>query len=172
MRPLILLALVFGLAACGEDKDSAVSPAPATTELAQTTEPAATTETAETPATTAEEPATQPPKPPARAIEAEGFGRVLARPDRQALYYWDVEKRAGGKVKCVDACAEAWPPLYAKGQVPERVPGVSGRFGTIERPDGRLQVTHDGLPIYTYAHEPPGVVLCDDVDDWFVVRLG
>jgi hypothetical protein len=38
-------------------------------------------------------------------------------------------------------------------------------------PDGRLPVTFRGLPVYTYAHEGPTQVLCDDVDGWFVVRL-
>jgi predicted lipoprotein with Yx(FWY)xxD motif len=41
----------------------------------------------------------------------------------------------------------------------------------IRRPDGRWQVTHRGLPVYSYAHEEPEQVLCDDVDGWFVVRL-
>ena len=40
-----------------------------------------------------------------------------------------------------------------------------------EGPDGRWQVTHRGLPVYSYAHEAPEQVLCDDVDGWFVVRL-
>ena len=34
-----------------------------------------------------------------------------------------------------------------------------------------LQVKHRGLPVYTYAHERPEQVLCDNVDGWFVVRL-
>jgi hypothetical protein len=32
-------------------------------------------------------------------------------------------------------------------------------------------VTHNRLPIYTYAHERPNQVLCNDVDGWFVVRV-
>lgn len=165
MRLLALLLLsVFALTACAED-EATVSPAP-TTQL-ETTPPTATPETTTPPA-----PPAPPVKPVAISLETTDFGAVLARPDRQALYYWAVEKRAGGQVKCVGDCAVAWPPLYVKGKVPERAAGVPGRFGAIERPDGRLQVTYDGLPVYTYAHEPPGVVLCDDVDDWFVVRLG
>jgi predicted lipoprotein with Yx(FWY)xxD motif len=37
--------------------------------------------------------------------------------------------------------------------------GIQGRFGRMRRPDGRLQVTHRGLPVYTYAHEEPEQVL-------------
>jgi predicted lipoprotein with Yx(FWY)xxD motif len=100
------------------------------------------------------------------------FGNVLARRDRQALYYWNVEKR-DFKVHCTGECARAWPPLIVRSAaaVPRRVAGMKGVFRTIRRPDGRLQVTHNRLPVYTYAHERPGQVLCNDVDGWFVVRV-
>jgi predicted lipoprotein with Yx(FWY)xxD motif len=101
------------------------------------------------------------------------FGAILATPKKQALYYWRVEKRAGGKIKCKGSCARLWPPLIVRRRaaVPRRIAGIPGRFGVIRRPDGRLQVTHRGLAVYTYAHEGPTQVLCDDVDGWFVVRL-
>ena len=101
------------------------------------------------------------------------FGPILATQTRKALYYWNVEKRAGGKVRCTGACARAWPPLIVKSRsaIPPRIAGIPGRFGVIRRPNGRLQVTHRGLPVYTYAHEAPEQVLCNNVDGWFVVRL-
>ena len=99
------------------------------------------------------------------------FGPVLATPKKQALYYWRVEKRAGGKIRCTGSCAKAWPPLDAKGVVPRKVSGIRGTFGTVRRPDGRRQVTFNGLAIYTYAHEGPGQVLCNNVNGWFVVRV-
>ena len=99
------------------------------------------------------------------------FGRILATPKKQALYYWKVEQRAGGKIRCTGSCARAWPPLYAKGAVPKRIRGISGTFGTVRRPDGRRQVTFNGRAIYTYAHEGPGQVLCNNVNGWFVVRV-
>jgi predicted lipoprotein with Yx(FWY)xxD motif len=101
------------------------------------------------------------------------FGAILATPKRKALYYWNVEKHAGGKIRCKGACARAWPPLIVKSRsaVPRRIAGIAGVFGVVRRPDGRLQVKHRGLPVYTYAHERPEQVLCDNVDGWFVVRL-
>ena len=100
------------------------------------------------------------------------FGNILVRPDHQALYFWNVEKR-DFKVHCTGACAVAWPPLLVRtaSQVPTRIAGIRGRFGTIRRPGGKLQVTYNRLPIYTYAHERPNQVLCDDVNGWFVVRV-
>jgi predicted lipoprotein with Yx(FWY)xxD motif len=101
------------------------------------------------------------------------FGPILATPKKQALYYWNVEKHAGGKIRCKGSCARAWPPLIVRRRsaVPRRIAGIPGRFGVIRRPDGRLQVTHRGLAVYTYAHEGPTQVLCDNVNGWFVVRL-
>ncbi len=69
------------------------------------------------------------------------------------------------------ACAQAWPPLVVKRAVPKRIAGITGTFGTIRRPDGRLQVTFNRRPVYTYAHERPEQVLCNNVNGWFVVKL-
>jgi predicted lipoprotein with Yx(FWY)xxD motif len=112
-------------------------------------------------------------RPPVIKLRTKEFGNVLARPDRQALYYWTVEKQARGKVKCTGTCAKAWPPLIVKAAtaVPRRITGIKGSFGVVRRPEGKLQVTHNGLPVYTYVNEGPGQVLCDDVDGWFVVRV-
>ena len=101
------------------------------------------------------------------------FGAILATPKKQALYYWIVEKRAGGKIRCTGACARLWPPLIVKSRssVPKRFAGIKGTFGVVKRPNGKLQVTHNGLPVYTYVHEGPTQVLCNNVDGWFVVRL-
>jgi predicted lipoprotein with Yx(FWY)xxD motif len=112
-------------------------------------------------------------KPPVSTFSDATFGKVLSRRDKQVLYYWSVEKKAGGKVKCVGSCAVAWPPLIVKSRtaVPRGIAGISGKFGTIRRPDGRLQVTRNGLALYTYAHERPRQVLCNDVNGWFVVRV-
>jgi predicted lipoprotein with Yx(FWY)xxD motif len=100
------------------------------------------------------------------------FGPILATRGHKALYYWNVEKR-DFRVHCTGACARAWPPLIVRSRsaVPRRIAGIRGTFGVIRRPDGRLQVTHNRLPIYTYAHERPNQVLCNNVDGWFVVRV-
>jgi len=50
--------------------------------------------------------------------------------------------------KCTGSCATYWPPL--KGPV-SAGSGVSGTLGVITRPDGTMQATYDGHPLYTYA---------------------
>ncbi|MEO5576759.1 MAG: hypothetical protein ABIR67_04870 [Gaiellaceae bacterium] len=103
--------------------------------------------------------------------KASGFGNILATRGHRALYFWNVERDF--KVHCTGACARAWPPLVVRSRaaVPTRLAGIRGTFGVIRRPDGKLQVTHNRRPVYTYAHEAPRQVLCDDVDGWFVVRV-
>jgi predicted lipoprotein with Yx(FWY)xxD motif len=109
---------------------------------------------------------------PVVKLRDKQFGNVLATPKHQALYYWTREKK-DFKVRCTGACAKLWPPLVVKSAavVPRKIAGIKGSFGTVTRPDGKLQVTHDRLPVYTYAHESPNQVLCDNVDGWFVVRV-
>ena len=106
---------------------------------------------------------------PAIVIKTGNLGKVLATPSRFGIYYWSVEKKAGGKIRCTGACAVAWPPVYVKGTLQKHIRGVSATFGTIKRGTKR-QLTINGLPAYTYHHDPAGVVLCDDVDGWFAVR--
>jgi predicted lipoprotein with Yx(FWY)xxD motif len=55
--------------------------------------------------------------------------------------------------KCTGACAQIWPPVTGAtaGQ------GVTGKLGTISRPDGSKQVTYNGHPLYAYtADTAPG----------------
>jgi predicted lipoprotein with Yx(FWY)xxD motif len=111
------------------------------------------------------------PRSPVVKLKTSEFGVVLATPKKLALYYWTPEKR-DGRIHCSGSCAKLWPPLVVRSAaaVPNRIAGFRGTFGTIRRPDGRLQVTYKRLPLYTYVHDPPGKVLCNNVDGWFVVR--
>jgi predicted lipoprotein with Yx(FWY)xxD motif len=113
------------------------------------------------------------PKPPAVKVQNRTFGEILQSKNRLPLYYWVVERRAGGRIRCTGECARVWPPLLVRSRsaVPRSLPGVRGRFGVVRRPEGKLQVTFRGLPLYAYHDDPPNTVLCDNVDGWFVVRV-
>ena len=110
---------------------------------------------------------------PVVVLKDATFGRILARRDHQALYTWQVEKKAGGKIRCTGACAKRWPPLIVKSPsvVPKGIAGAAGTFGTVRRPGGHIQVTYRKLPLYTYAGEGPNQVLCNNVDGWFVAKV-
>jgi predicted lipoprotein with Yx(FWY)xxD motif len=106
-------------------------------------------------------------------ITARGsqFGTMLWGPKRQAVYIFQRDPR--GTSRCYGACAKAWPPVYTSSR-PVAGRNVRGRLlGTTRRRDGRSQVTYAGRPLYYYAHEGPGQVLCHDVDLngglWWVV---
>ena len=106
-----------------------------------------------------------------RTIMDAKLGEVLTTSNRQAIYVWRSEPR--GTIRCTGACAKAWPPVrVAKGvMVPMHYAGIRGDFGTIRRPDGSRQLTLDRRSLYTYAHEKAGQVLCNDVDNWFAVKI-
>ena len=109
--------------------------------------------------------------PPAVRYVDDQFGAILATPKQQALYTWNVERDF--KIHCTGTCAKAWPPLLVRtrASVKAHVSGIAGTLGTVRRPGGRLQLTYNRRPVYTYAHEGPAQVLCDNVNGWFVVRL-
>jgi predicted lipoprotein with Yx(FWY)xxD motif len=70
-----------------------------------------------------------------------------------APLYSSVQEK-GGKVMCTGGCTQIWLPLAApsSGQ-PTAGDGVSGKLGTVKRPDGSLQVTLDGRPLYRFAQD-------------------
>ena len=96
---------------------------------------------------------------------------MLFDENKQAIYVFERDSR--NKTVCYDECADAWPPVFTEG-APQAGEGVNAsRLGTMKRRDGSEQVTYDGQPLYFYAHEDPGVVLCHNVDLngglWWVV---
>ena len=99
-----------------------------------------------------------------------GVGTVLAAPNGFTLYHLKTE--ANGKIECTGGCASTWPPLIASsGKVPAASSDVAGHLATIKRPDGSMQVTFDGMPLYTYAGDSgPGQANGQGVGGvWFAV---
>jgi predicted lipoprotein with Yx(FWY)xxD motif len=95
-------------------------------------------------------------------LRDSNFGPMLFDSKNQAIYVFERDSR--DKTVCYGECAVAWPPVYSEGP-PQAAKGVKASLlGTIERRDGRKQVTYAGKPLYFYAHEDPGVVLCHNVD--------
>src|ERR1700726_416423 len=50
--------------------------------------------------------------------------------------------------KCTGSCATFWPPVTGPVTAGS---GVTGTLSTITRPDGTMQATYDGHPLYTYV---------------------
>ena len=99
------------------------------------------------------------------------FGSMLFNSKRQAIYVFQSDR--ANKSACYGGCADIWPPVLTKGK-PRALKGVRrSLLGTIRRDDGTTQVTYKKQPLYYYAHEGPGQVLCHNVSSygglWWVV---
>lgn len=96
--------------------------------------------------------------------KVDGIGNVLVDAQGKALYTADVEE--DGKVRCTDACTSFWQPLAAPaGEI--TATGDIGKLDTIKRPDGTMQVTADGKPLYTFTEDSGGKVTGDGFSDDF-----
>jgi predicted lipoprotein with Yx(FWY)xxD motif len=113
---------------------------------------------------------------PRAAVKAgpSSYGRILFDGRGYVLYGFTHHPR-GGKSTCRGGCARAWPPFIV-GHRPRAGFGVDARLlGTTRRPNGRLQATYAGRPLYYYVGDrAPGQILCQDVTEfggtWRVVR--
>ena len=160
---MLLVAGVLVLAGCGDDDDeSAASEASAPTEEAAMKDDAAVTEAEE---------ATKRRKGTRIVLGDSEYGSMLFGSNDQAIYIFQNDSK--GETVCYGECAEAWPPVFTKGK-PRAGDGVrASLLGTVERRNGRRQVTYAGKPLYYYSHEGPGEVRCHNVNLngglWWVV---
>jgi predicted lipoprotein with Yx(FWY)xxD motif len=87
---------------------------------------------------------------PARLVSTaqnKALGKTILVTSRGlSLYSLSAERH--GRFICTDAtCLSFWTPLtVGKGSKPT---GISG-LGTVRRPDGKLQVSYRGAPLYTF----------------------
>lgn len=82
-------------------------------------------------------------------------GKGLSTSRGYSLYMFAKDKK-GGKSTCYGQCAKVWPPLLTSGRPRTiRGSGVNSKLlGTTRRRDGKLEVTYNGWPLYTY--QPDG----------------
>jgi predicted lipoprotein with Yx(FWY)xxD motif len=86
----------------------------------------------------------------ARAVG--GVGTALTGPDGKTLYF--AEQEVNGTIVCQKACLSFWMPLtVSAGTTPTAGPGVSGTLASLNRPDGMIQVTLDGKPLYSFVED-------------------
>lgn len=120
------------------------------------------------------------PAPTVRIVLQEGRGPLVGDGDARYLYAFSKDRRAGGgssaaESRCDQPCTSAWPPYTVDGPVVAGEGIPPGRVGTIERPDGKRQVTYDGWPLYRYHQDgngsrPQGHRLKQFDGDWFLLR--
>ncbi len=79
------------------------------------------------------------------------LGRIIVTSNGRTLYQFGKDRN--GKSACSGQCATFWPPLITSGK-----PAVTGGakvslIGTTRRADGRLQVTYNHHPLYTFVKD-------------------
>lgn len=106
-------------------------------------------------------------------VRSSKYGRIVFDGSNRALYAFTRDRR-GKPPTCYGACAAAWPPYIVSGSLTAGPGAKRALFGTTRRRDGRRQLTYRGWPLYYYAHDPVGQVLCQNVFEfgglWLVVR--
>jgi predicted lipoprotein with Yx(FWY)xxD motif len=76
---------------------------------------------------------------------------ILVNSAGRTLYHDSAEKK--NTVKCLATCLKEWVPLVVTaGAKPVAGTGVTAaKVGVLKRPDGKMQVTYAGLPLYLFA---------------------
>jgi predicted lipoprotein with Yx(FWY)xxD motif len=80
------------------------------------------------------------------------LGDFLVAASGRTLYQFAQDEP--GVSNCTGDCAQNWPPLTVGAN--DRLvaaAGITGELGTIEREDGSLQVTYNGVPLYLFNRD-------------------
>lgn len=107
------------------------------------------------------------------AVGKSGLGQLLVDGRGRTLYLFAKDGR--GASACAGACAGYWPPLIAAGGKPRAAAGArASLLGTLKRADGRLQVTYNRHPLYTFVEDTSkGQTKGEEVDafgaEWYAI---
>lgn len=144
------------LAACGSASSTSTS-TPAT--------PAASSSASSTPASGSNLDAAL------RAATNSTLGPIVVDGSGLTLYRFDKDSASPPTSNCEASCAQLWPPVLVGTQI--SLSGVNrALLGTIKRPDGTIQLTLHGWPLYRYAGDSaPGQVKGEGIGGvWFAAR--
>lgn len=143
-----VVALAALLAGCGGSPGTTATPAPT-----------ATSASASSPAVAAD-----------LKTASSSAGQIVVDSKGMSLYFFTKDSKDSGTSACTAACLAAWPVFTTTADTPT-ADGVTGTLGTIATPDGKKQVTLNGLPLYYFAQDKkPGDVLGQGVNDvWYLV---
>ena len=79
------------------------------------------------------------------------LGKALVTSSGRTLYLFTKDKN--GKSACAGRCASFWPPLLTSAK-PRAAAGIKASLlGTTKRSNGRLQVTYNHHPLYTFVKD-------------------
>jgi predicted lipoprotein with Yx(FWY)xxD motif len=88
---------------------------------------------------------------PSVSTASTGLGRILVNSGGRTLYMFGKDKN--DKSACAGMCAKFWPPLIANGKPRASAGARASLLGTTKRADGRMQVTYNRHPLYTFVKD-------------------
>ena len=158
---LAVLALAASLTACGGGTGTTTTTTPAAPPATESPTATAT----ETTTATASETAMVDLK-----VASSSKGDIVVDGKGMSVYYFTKDVKDSGKSNCTGDCLVAWPPVISATDTP-KVEGVTGTVGTIDTPDGKKQVTVNGMPVYLWEKDKaPGDVTGQGVGNvWYLV---
>jgi len=80
------------------------------------------------------------------------LGEVVVDSKGMTLYYFTNDHQGTDTSACTAQCLTTWPIATTLNKEPV-VEGVTGQVGTIQSPEGSLQLTLNGMPLYTFAQD-------------------
>ncbi|TAM70832.1 MAG: hypothetical protein EPN48_04755 [Microbacteriaceae bacterium] len=78
------------------------------------------------------------------------LGTIVVNGSKMTVYVFDQDTVGEKSSACTGSCITTWPAVTSASATPTAT-GVTGTLGTIPAPDGKLQVTLNGYPLYTYV---------------------
>jgi predicted lipoprotein with Yx(FWY)xxD motif len=158
---VLMAAALLGLAGCAGGGDNNKAAPPAAPETTAAPESSAMPTTGES-------------SPAAGSVDLKtaksSLGEIVVDGKGMTVYYFTKDKKDSGVSNCTGDCIVAWPPVLTESDSP-KVDGVTAKIGTIKTPEGKKQITIDGMPVYYWQKDTkPGDVTGQDVNEvWYVV---
>ena len=166
---LSALALAAVLSGCAGGAGTSTSPASTAGTTAGPASSAPSTAAPSTPAAGSESGA--PATGAALTTAATKAGQVVVDAKGMSVYFFTKDTKDSGTSACTGSCIAAWPPVLAASDAPA-VAGITGKIGTIATPDGKKQLTVNGMPVYYYVKDKaPGDITGQGVGGvWYLVN--
>lgn len=135
----IVAALLAGCGSSSKSTSSAASAPPASTPAPTSSAPATSSTTATSTVALV-------------TTKHNKLGTILAAgPKKLTVYLFQAD--TSSKSTCTGACAKVWPPVTTSGHAQVAGQAMAADLGTSTRPDGTLQVTYKGHPLYHYSKD-------------------
>jgi predicted lipoprotein with Yx(FWY)xxD motif len=104
------------------------------------------------------------------SVKSATVGAATALVDSKGLTLYVYALDKPGKIACIStACVSSWPPLLLPSG--DQLASMSG-LGTEKRPNGDVQVTYHGSPLYTFSGDSKaGQDNGAGIPDWSVAKV-